>query len=450
MQRVLCCVLCLLLILALAAPVSAAESGSAWIELLRFGNVNGDDDNFWQMPSGEFTCWVPTPFQIRCCKIDMVLTHTAGTGPSKVELEYNGSYYTLTTQSINSTTTRIYGDIPDTLYAHVYLRFTRSSTASSYYELLSCRVTQLDVQDTPLDAYVLVDGTRYYCPFNASFETEDTNITYHMQFPIVVTDWQKYDSLTFVGSISAAALNSVRVSIGGVGVPYEITYTNSNPSGTNNQSWEWSEWKYYNYDESYKGTTEGTEFTYTEYIGKTLYCITVDLSNVDRNSTQDLACYFTCLVSGTFGYDLQVIGATGSILPADTSEVTWWNRFTTFMTELFAGSSSTTNKMEQVQEQSQELAEDRLGAVYQAGQVVDGLVGAFQNQTATEYLTVPVLTVPLGEVDWTIGGWEVQVVPDAFKPIVEILKTVIDIVCTLAFLKSMRARFEKLLVGGNA
>ena len=34
---------------------------------------------------------------------------------------------------------------------------------------------------------------------------------------------------------------------------------------------------------------------------------------------------------------MQFVGVTGSVNTADTSDVTWWNRFTTFMTDLFGG-----------------------------------------------------------------------------------------------------------------
>lgn len=358
MKRILSLILVFALICVLVLPVTAraAESGSAWIELLRFGNVNGEDDNYWQMPSGEFTCWVPTPFEMRCCKVDLILTHTAGTAPTKVELRYNNNYYKLTTKSIDSTTTRVYGDIPDTFYKHLYLRFTRPSTTTSYYEIVSCRVTQLAVQDTPLDAYARLSIGDYQCPFEAAIPGGESGATGYEQYPIVVDDWQKYDYLTFVGSITYAALNSVRVTIGGIGVPFEMTYCTSPSTGSVSHSYAWSEWKYYSFDESYKGTTEDEIYTFTEYNGKVLYCITVDLTNIDRNNTQPLMCYFTFLVSGDGSYLTQCVGATGSVLPADTSEVIWWNRFTDFMSDLF-GSDDGQESIDDLQQSSSSISQ---------------------------------------------------------------------------------------------
>lgn len=121
------------------------------------------------------------------------------------------------------------------------------------------------------------------------------------------------------------------------------------------------------------------------------------------------------------------------------------------MEGLFASDSDDTNNMmESVADQSQELAEDRLGAVAQAGAVIDNLTGVFQYQGVMDTIAFPALTINFGGVPWTFGGWDVPVIPPGFEPLVESLKLLIDIVATLAFIQAMRHRLEKLLVGGNA
>lgn len=449
MQRVLCCVLCLLLILALAAPVSAADNSSAWVELLEYATVDNSGHNwFGYVTSADVA--IPLPKSMRVAKVDMLITFSDGQVPTKIQVLEGSNVHNLTISKINGTTARVYGAVRFTLYDELVFRFTRSATSTAYVEILSCRVTPLVQQEIPISAQVLVGGTYY--PVNHIIQVDGNGLSEsaYAQIRIDIRDWQKYDTVTIWGSASTFALSSIRATINKTALPYELCYVESFPTG------ESTEYTYnYTYTENYSGgggygNGYGDTSTAVEFGGKILYSLIIDLSGVDRTLTHTLEIYLTGVYYGLYGYSFNCQYCSGNLIVPDTTEVTWWDRFTTFMTDLFAGSSDTPDKLEQVQEQSQELAEDRLGAVYQAGQVVDGLVGAFQNQTATEYLTVPVLTVPLGEVDWTIGGWEVQVVPDAFKPIVEILKTVIDIVCTLAFVKSMRARFERLLSGGNA
>lgn len=193
-----------------------------------------------------------------------------------------------------------------------------------------------------------------------------------MQFPIWVKDWQKYDTLTFVGSIGRAALNSVRVTIGGKGVPFDITYTSSNPTSVSGDSYSLVNWRTSIYDEEYlidEITTGSIDEYYEEhmiYAGKTLYCITVDLSGVDRTLTQDLSCYFTCVVNGDYGFSTQVVGVTGSVNTADTTNVTWWHRFTTFLTNLFSPSDPDAEDFGSSMESE---ADDLQDAVDEMGQV---------------------------------------------------------------------------------
>lgn len=191
-------------------------------------------------------------------------------------------------------------------------------------------------------AFARINGEEITAPF--AYEYSDPDIdpyafhTFeHFQFPLLVTDWQKYDSITVTGSVGTMALNSVRCTIGGSGIPYEMSFTSSNPTGEDEYSLAWNETKYYTYDETYRGTTETDTWTTTEYLGKTLFSITVDLRGVDRNITDELFVYFTCLASDWYGYTIQIVNVTGSLEIADVTEVSWWQKFTTFMNGLFGG-----------------------------------------------------------------------------------------------------------------
>ena len=463
MKKVLCLLLVLGFVIGCAAPVSAAGV-SDWIELLETATVNDSGNNIvtLQGSSGFFN--IQTPMYMRVTKVDIVISHASGYSPRFLKVRYNGGYYTLTKTVLDSNTTRFYGDnIPDTLYADLVFEIAQNGSSTAYYQILTCKVTSLTSSTYNATAVCNIETNKYDVPFNidvaGNLEADDRYD--HFQFSVFVKDWQKYDKLVISGSIGLLALNGIRASIGGLGLPYTMTYAVTNSSGGNGNDYTWNEIKYYTYDESYKGTSENTSFFYDNYLGKVLFTITIDLAGVDRTIAEDLKIYFTTLKSDYQGYTMQFLGVVGTVTVADTTNANWWTwgkgikanleqlpkKIAEEFSKLYKPDSG---KIESVQEQAQDLAEDRLGAVAQAGQVIDGFVGVFQSQPATEYLTVPVLTVPLGEVNWTIGGWEVQVVPDAFKPIVEVLKTVIDIVCTLAFLKSMRTRFERMLSGGNA
>ena len=317
-------------------PAFAAEE-SAWIELLETETVNDSGNNLVTFSSTSTTFRIKTPQYMRCTKVDMLITHPSGYAPASVKVRYNNVYYTLTMAKIDSCTTRVYGDnIPDNLYADLVFQINKSGTVSITYQILSCRVSSLTSKELKATAYSLIYGEQYNTPFSFEYDNPDVDDMYgEYQFPIVVTDWQKFDKITISGSVGLMALNSVRASIGGLGLPYEMNYAVSNISGSDANSIGWTEMKYYSYDESYKGTTETEIFTYTEYLGKILFSITIDLSGVDRNSTEQLICYFTCLANEWLGYTIQITGVTGFVDIADTSDVSWWTRFNNFLTGLF-------------------------------------------------------------------------------------------------------------------
>ena len=445
MKRFISLILALTLIAVSMVPISAQASENNLIELLEYSTVDNQGNNRIKFTNTK-TISVSTPVLMPLRYID-ILFLVSGGSPTSVKVRYNQQYTTLTLKQVTSGIYRAYGTITGE-YADVFLQF--NSSGSCVYDLMSCKVSAVTTSRSPVDAdfTVNVDGDWMDATIGTPFELggDDVSSAYnsYYQATITVSDITKFDKLHVQFASNYASIASVRVSYGSQTVPFEMNYIDLESNGT---------WINY-FDNINSGYT-------VDSFGKCIAGITVDLSGIDRSKNYLLVIYFNGDFASNVGLYVNVSGIEGEVLFADTKDAGWWQWGKNMLNSLQALPERIAEelgklykpdegKIESVQEQSQDLAEDRLGAVYQAGQVVDGLVGAFQNQTATEYLTVPVLTVPLGEVDWTIGGWEVQVVPDAFKPIVEILKTVIDIVCTLAFVKSMRARFERLLSGGNA
>lgn len=440
--------------------VSAAETDSGgWIELLESTSVQPNGENWFIVGGASSTITLHFPNEKRLAKIDMLVWHQTSERIQTASVTQGNSTSALNVVYVGNNITRVYGSIPNAFYQDLNISFTRSGSGSVTWELLSCKVHTLAHQSFACDSYFVVGSnltTKYTgykdFPGDSSLVYPSSNSE---QLCVVVNDWDKYDSIVLFGSIDRAGVGSIRASLGNYGLPYDITFTQSLATGevtTFNHSFSFSD---LDYIEQYGGLGDiwGTDVTRYQYNLKTLYRIEIDLTGIDRTALkgQLLTVYFTYVYSDTYGFSFNLQSATGFVSMADATDMNWWTRFTTFMEGLFAsGSSETNNMMESVTDQSQDLAEDRLGAVAQAGAVIDDLTGVFQYQGVMDTIAFPALTINFGGVPWTFGGWDVVVIPPGFEPLVETLKLLIDIVATLAFIQAMRHRLERLLVGGNA
>lgn len=99
----------------------------------------------------------------------------------------------------------------------------------------------------------------------------------------------------------------------------------------------------------------------------------------------------------------------------------------------------------------EELLADRFGAVYESSKIVDDFYGAFSAEASinavdgSNTVSFPTVTVNLVGVPFTFGGWEVDVVPEGFEGIIDVLKVITSIVCTFLFVNAMRKRLEGVL-----
>lgn len=98
------------------------------------------------------------------------------------------------------------------------------------------------------------------------------------------------------------------------------------------------------------------------------------------------------------------------------------------------------------QDKWNQLLSDRFGALYQVGDLVTDYAAAFV-ESEQNTIDIPTVTIPLGEVDFTFGGWTVQVVPDGFEVVISALKLIVSIACTFLFVNGLKRRFEGLLGG---
>lgn len=429
--------------------VSAEENGN-WQQVLTYSTVNDSGSNYFVVNKSA-TISLKLPTRTYGVWVDM-LVNTSDMDISSVESIWSGTYTKLTTSKISNGLFRVFGRLSYHTYTELQFRFKCSGTG--YYELLSCKISS--ISETVLYAESFMDFTymnwngstlennsvRIYAPDTFVADPYGEGAAAPWQACVQILDWANYDTLTVWGSVDVASLGSVRATVGNISLPVTMNYI----------------------DITTGEYAEAPDLMYPDYYGKYLYSIEIDISDINpalSSQFPQLLVYMTGKYWDSTGMIMGFQYVTGSLAVADTTQATWrtWandllgsvkNLPKQIAEELGKLFKPDAGKIEQVQEQSQELAEDRLGAVFQAGQVLDGLVGAFRNQTATQFITIPSVTVNLAGTPWTFGGWNVQVIPEGFSFLVSTLKLVIDIVCTLAFLHAMRSRLEKLLTGGNA
>ena len=101
----------------------------------------------------------------------------------------------------------------------------------------------------------------------------------------------------------------------------------------------------------------------------------------------------------------------------------------------------------QMKDKWDELLADRFGAVYQAGSILTDFASGLSEQAEQDTIELPSVTHNFSGTEFSFGGYQVDIVPDGFDFLVDILKGVIDIVCTIAFLNTLRNKYEQLMGG---
>lgn len=92
------------------------------------------------------------------------------------------------------------------------------------------------------------------------------------------------------------------------------------------------------------------------------------------------------------------------------------------------------------------LLSDKLGAVYQVAQVTFGAWGDVSASDETNTINFPEINIPLPDNNtFSFGGYEVQIVPDGFTFIVDVLKTIVGVACTLLFVNGLRKRYDEIM-----
>lgn len=94
----------------------------------------------------------------------------------------------------------------------------------------------------------------------------------------------------------------------------------------------------------------------------------------------------------------------------------------------------------------EQLLSDRLGVVWQVIEVTFGAWDSINASDTQNSITFPSTSIPLAnDIQFSFGGYEVQVVPSGFESIAEICKMVCGALGTLLFINGMRKRYDEVM-----
>lgn len=105
--------------------------------------------------------------------------------------------------------------------------------------------------------------------------------------------------------------------------------------------------------------------------------------------------------------------------------------------------------MAEYKDQWEALLQQRFGAIYESVKLIDDFATSLRSDSLKGTITFPSVELNLAGTHVVFGGWEVDVVPAGFEFLIEVLKKIISMVATLAFINSMRRKFEMILGGSE-
>lgn len=119
-----------------------------------------------------------------------------------------------------------------------------------------------------------------------------------------------------------------------------------------------------------------------------------------------------------------------------------WSSISEGLKELFIPNEE---DMIAIKEGWDDLLSSRFGAIYESGELLHTFYGELRERDATTTITIPEVTLEFSGVPFTFGGYQIDVIPDGFEFLVELIKGVMDIVCTLMFIDTMRRKYDELV-----
>lgn len=109
----------------------------------------------------------------------------------------------------------------------------------------------------------------------------------------------------------------------------------------------------------------------------------------------------------------------------------------------------TEEQMIEVKTDWDNLLSDRFGGLYQSIQLIDDYASSFTNTESKNTIKVPELSVDLVGSTFTFGGQDVQIIPDKFSFLIDVIKTIISIIATTFFVNGLRNRFTREVIEGG-
>ena len=87
--------------------------------------------------------------------------------------------------------------------------------------------------------------------------------------------------------------------------------------------------------------------------------------------------------------------------------------------------------------------QNRFGALYQSVDILSGIMDSFVEVESRTTIEIPETTFTFMDgLEFTFGGWTVPMIPEGFETFAETTKYFIDVVCTVAFLNMLNARYR--------
>lgn len=163
------------------------------------------------------------------------------------------------------------------------------------------------------------------------------------------------------------------------------------------------------------------------------------------------------LNSGNAGFFESIFGWLQSILNAITggfsslidnivslpSQI--WSFIETGLKNLFVPSPS---DLKTIKQNWDTLLSERFGALYDVVDIISGFADTFSNVSAQDSITFPTVSLELAGSKFDFGGWEVPIVPhERFQFLFDVLRQIVNIVCTCLFLNGLARRFSNMLGG---
>ena len=124
-----------------------------------------------------------------------------------------------------------------------------------------------------------------------------------------------------------------------------------------------------------------------------------------------------------------------------------WNLIENGLKGLFVPTES---QMTDVKSKWDNLLSERFGGLYQTVQLIDDYAETFKEPSQSQSsIDFPEFRLDVGnDEEFVLQAHDVQIVPDRFSFLVDVVKTIISIIATCLFVNGLRNKFERL-VGGH-